>query len=269
LNAISREVSQHVPQKPYLSVIVPAYNEASSIRQTLASMRAFLDAQPYQYEVIVACDGDDATPEIADEFAKEWPNLAISAERGRRGKGHGIRRGAAMAEGDVVGFLDADYKTPIEESTKLLPWLSDGHDVVIGSRGMASSVIAQAQPWYRRIGSRVFGIVMHALIGLHQVRDTQCGFKFFSRRAAADIFPLTRVDGYMCDVEYLWLANRLGYSIKEIGIAWTDDGDSRLELFRGNLRNGRELLRIRFGRYDLREASIAPRTALPVPQADS
>jgi len=257
-----------VSRQPYLSLILPAYNEADSIHATLSAMRGFLDLQPFDYEVILASDGDDATPEIAVEFASKWSALSISAERGRYGKGHGIRRAAAIATGEVVGFLDADYKTPIEEVTKILPWLSEGYDVVIGSRGLATSRINQRQPWFRRIGSRGFGIVMHALIGLPGVRDTQCGFKFFSRKAARDIFGLARIDGYMCDVEYLWLAERFGYRIKEVGINWSDDGDSRLELIRGNVRNCRELLRIRFGRYDVGGTKAAALAAVSVANVD-
>jgi len=231
-------------------------------------MQTFLDAQSYEYQVILASDGDDATPEIAAEIAATWPNLLITAEPGRQGKGHGIRRGVALANGDVIGFLDADYKTPIEEVTKLLPALEEGFDLVIGSRGLASSRISQRQPWYRRVGSRAFGIVMHAIIGLHQIRDTQCGFKFFSRKAADEIFPLTRVDGYMCDVEYLWLAATLGYRIKEVGIRWSDDGDSRLELFSGNLRNCLELLRIRFGTYALGSTPASAQAGRPIAQVE-
>jgi dolichyl-phosphate beta-glucosyltransferase len=258
----------NVQRRPYLSIVVPAYNEASSINHTLASMRAFLDAQPYDYQVILASDGDDATAQIAAEASLTWPQLQISAQPGRHGKGHGIRRGVALASGEVIGFLDADYKTPIEEVTKILPWLTEGFDVVIGSRGMATSRISQKQPWFRRIGSRGFGIVMHAVVGLRTVRDTQCGFKFFSAKAAADVFPLSRIDGYMCDVEYLWLAERFGYRIKEVGINWSDDGDSRLELFRGNVRNCRELMRIRFGKYATSALPTAGHTTVRVANAD-
>jgi dolichyl-phosphate beta-glucosyltransferase len=236
-----------VPLYPDLSIIVPAYNEAASIRRTLIAMRDFLDALGIRYEVILAADGNDATPVIAAEFAAQWPNLQITALPGRHGKGHGIRRGVGLATGEIVGFVDADYKTPIEEVTKLLPYLSQGFDVAIGSRATSGSRIERAQPWYRRIGSRGFAIVMHTIVGLNHIRDTQCGFKMFTRRASADIFPRTRIDGYMCDVEILWLADQLGYSVKEVGIRWMDDGDSRLNLVSGNLRNVADLLRIRFG----------------------
>jgi dolichyl-phosphate beta-glucosyltransferase len=258
-----------MPQDPYLSVIVPAYNEAASIARSLAAMRTFLDAQTYTYQVILASDGDDSSPDIARAIARGWPNLELSLAAGRHGKGHGLRRGAAMARGQVVGFLDADYKTPIDECVKLLPWLSDGHDVVIGSRAASGSSIQRPQRWYRRIGSRGFGIVMHAMIGLHAVRDTQCGFKFFTRRAADEIFGRTQIDGYMCDIEILWLAERLGFRIKEVGIQWSDDGDSRLELLRGNVRNMRELVQIRFGRYSLRTAPRPERMVAPLAQLDN
>jgi dolichyl-phosphate beta-glucosyltransferase len=240
-----------VSRSPYLSVVVPAYNEANSIRRTLVAMRTFLEDQGYAYQVIVAADGDDATPEIVREMAREWPALELTAERGRHGKGHGLRRGMALATGEIVGFLDADYKTPIDEVAKLLPWLHEGYDLVIGSRGVPDARIEVRQPWYRRIGSRGFAILMHCLVGLHHIRDTQCGFKFFRASAAREIFRRTQIDGYMCDVEILWLAERLGYRVKEVGIRWRDDGDSRLQLVQGNIRNFVDLLRIRFARYPL------------------
>ncbi len=238
-------------EPPYLSVVVPAYNEEASIRGTLAAIRSFLDAQGFGYEVIVAADGDDDTPKVVHELAGHWPFLQLTAAPERCGKGHGLRRGMALARGAVVGFLDADYKTPIDESKKLLPWLNNGYDLVIGSRAVEGSHIEVKQPWYRQIGSRAFGIGMHALVGLHEIRDTQCGFKFFTREAARELFERTRIDGYMCDVELLYLADRLGLRVKEVGIRWRDDGDSRLNLVSGNLQNSWDLVRIRFGRYDL------------------
>jgi dolichyl-phosphate beta-glucosyltransferase len=245
---------------PFLSAVLPAYNEAGSIRRTLAEMRIFLDAQDYSYEVIVAADGDDATPAIVDEIARDWPNLQLSAEHGRHGKGHGLRRGMARARGEIVGFLDADYKTEINEITKVLPWLNHGYDIVAGSRALADSRIERYQPTYRQVGSRLFGFALHAIVGLRDIRDTQCGFKFFTRHAANAIFERTKVDGYMCDVEILYLAERLGLRVKQIGINWRDDGDSRLALVSGNLRNGYDLFAIRFHRYATLPSAISSKT---------
>ena len=234
---------------PFLSVVLPAFNEGAAIQKTLASMRAFLDQQAYSYQIIVAADGDDDTPEQVQALAHEWPALQLTAERGRHGKGHGLRRGMALATGQIVGFLDADYKTPIDEIANVIPWFDQGYDLVVGSRALSDSRIEQYQPLYRRLGSRAFALGMHAIVGLHQIRDTQCGFKFFTRQAAIEIFSRCRIDGYMCDVEILWIAERLGCRVKEVGIVWRDDGDSRLQLVSGNARNALDLFRIRLGRY--------------------
>jgi dolichyl-phosphate beta-glucosyltransferase len=244
----------------YLSVVLPAYNEAGSIRTTLAAMRSYLDRQDYSYEIVVAADGDDNTPEIVTELARDWPALKLTAEAGRHGKGHGLRRGMRMVTGEIVGFLDADYKTPIDEFERMLPWLQNGFDLVIGSRGLADSKIEVYQPLYRQIGSRMFGLIMHILLGLWSIRDTQCGFKFFTRASADEIFARAKIDGYMCDVEILCLAERLGYSVKEIGIRWRDDGDSRLQLVSGNLRNTLDLFRIRLAHPPL----LSQRPSSPV-----
>jgi dolichyl-phosphate beta-glucosyltransferase len=145
--------------------------------------------------------------------------------------------------------VDADDKTPIEELDKLLPWLDQGYDIVIGSRGQADSRIEVSQPWYRRLGSRAFALLMHMVTGLWDLRDTQCGFKFFRAQAARSLFARQCIDGYMFDVEVLYLAARSGYRVKEVGVRWRDDGDSRLELLSGNWRNLRDVLGIRLRRY--------------------
>src|SRR5439155_25875539 len=136
--------------RPYLSVVLPAYNEAGSIRGTLEAMRVFLDQQPYESQVIVAVDGEDETPTIVQDVARDWSAVVLTAEPGRHGKGHGLRGGVALARGEIIGFLDADYKTPIDEITKLLPWLDRGYDLVARSRALADSRIAVAQPLPRR-----------------------------------------------------------------------------------------------------------------------
>lgn len=253
--------------RPHLSVIVPAYNEAKAIGRALADMRAYLDSRDYAYEVIVVADGDDGTADVVRGVAADWPQLSLSAETQRRGKGHALRRGAAVARGEIIGFLDGDYKTPIQEIEKLLPWFERGFNIVVGSRALAESRIEVPARLHRRIGSRVFALGLRALIGLYHIRDTQCGFKFFTGVAAHEIFDRTIIDGYMCDIEILWLAQRLDFSVKEVGIVWRDDADSRLQLVRGNVRNFIELLRIRFGQYPTYVAEVRP-VAVPLEQRD-
>jgi len=234
---------------PHLSLIVPAYNEARSIRSTLEAILAYLGRQSYDYEVIVSADGNDGTRGMVAEMAKREGRLSVMGTSHRGGKGRGIRNGVARAQGAIVGFVDADYKTPIEDIEKLLPWLDRGFDLVIGSRGVDESRVEVPQPVYRQVGSRAFGIVMHLLIGLWGIRDTQCGFKFFRGDVARDLFSRQRIDGYMFDIEILHLAIQGGYRVKEVGVRWRDDGDSRLDLVAGNWRNMLDLLQIRFRRY--------------------
>ena len=134
--------------------------------------------------------------------------LAVLGAPERRGKGRGVREGVLAATGAIVGFLDADYKVAIEEIEKVLPWFDRGFDIVIGSRGAADSQIQVRQPWYRRIGSKGFALIMRPLVGLRGIVDTQCGFKFFRANVARDLFARQRIDGYMFDVEVLALAPR-------------------------------------------------------------
>jgi dolichyl-phosphate beta-glucosyltransferase len=166
----------------------------------------------------------------------------------RRGKGRGIREAVRIAQGQFVGFADADNKVPIDELDKVMPLLEQGCAVVIGSRALDRSLIERAQPLYRRLGSRVFAISMRLATGLRTISDTQCGFKFFQHDAAKEIFSHQKIDGYMFDVAILILARHFGMSIHEVPIRWRDDGDSRLDLVSGNLRNVRDIFRIRMGR---------------------
>ncbi len=232
----------------HFSLILPAYNEVRSIRQTLSLSRGYLDRKGFAWEIIVAADGDDGTREAAREEAAGDGRVHVMGEPGRHGKGRGIRLAVRQACGSVIGFADADYKTPIEDLDRLMPWLNQGYDLVIGSRGVDGSVIEATPPLVRRIGSRLFAIGMHLVIGLWDIRDTQCGFKVFRGDVARDLFARQRIDGYMFDVEVLYLARKSRYRIKEIGVHWRGDADSRLQLVSGNWRNFLDILRIRFTR---------------------
>jgi dolichyl-phosphate beta-glucosyltransferase len=245
---------------PELSIIVPAYNEARSIRRTLAAMQSYLERKGFSYEILVAADGNDGTRELVGEMAATDRRLSVLGSPERGGKGRGIRLAVARARGRLIGFLDADYKVAIDELDHFLPWFDDGYQIVIGSRAAAGSRIEVPQPLHRRLGSKGFAVVMHLIVGLWNVRDTQCGFKWFRAAVARDLFERQQIDGYMFDVEILHLAERSGYRIKELGVRWRDDGDSRLQLVAGNWRNLLDLLRIRFGRH---------RAAAPVALADS
>jgi dolichyl-phosphate beta-glucosyltransferase len=228
-----------------VSLIIPAFNEAARIRSTIGEALDYFDSRGIACEVIVSADGTDGTREAARALAERRPEIQVIGQPERRGKGRGIREAVRLATGDVIGFVDADNKTPIAEFDKIEPCLADGHDVVIGSRAVRGSRIERAQPMYRRLGSWGFGLFMHLSVGLRGIVDTQCGFKFFRGDVARELFRRQQIDGYMFDVEILYLAEQLGYRTVEVPVRWRDDGDSRLQLVAGNLRNVRDIVSIR------------------------
>jgi dolichyl-phosphate beta-glucosyltransferase len=234
-----------------VSLILPAYNEAATIAATIRETGSYFQSRGLRYEIVVAADGDDGTRELALETARQGEPVRVIGNRERSGKGRGVREAMALARGNIAGYADADNKVPIEEFDKFRPWLSPSLsqrcDVVIGSRSMRDSQIERRQPLYRQLGGKGFGLFMHAVVGLEGITDTQCGFKFFTREAAREIFSRQQIDGYMFDVEILVLARRLGYTIQQVPIRWRDDGDSRLALVSGNLRNVADIFRIRAG----------------------
>jgi dolichyl-phosphate beta-glucosyltransferase len=242
-----------------VTLILPAYNEAATIKATLSEAVAYFRSRKLTCQIIVSADGDDGTREISRSFAEEYPFVQVIGEPIRRGKGRGIREAVKIATGDIVGFADADNKVPITEFNKLECWLHDGYDLAIGSRGLERSSVERKQPWYRRLGSWGFAYFMHAVVGMPGIVDTQCGFKFFHRAIAQDLFSRQQIDGYMYDVEILALAQRLGYQIKEVPIRWRDDSDSRLQLVAGNLRNVADIFKIRWSLLRHSQASAVVR----------
>ena len=240
--------------RPYITLILPAYNESATIRRTISRTVDYFTERQYSYEIIAAIDGDDGARELVAEMGKSNPAIKVTGHSDRSGKGRGIREAIRISTGSVIGYADADYKVPIEEFDKIHPLLAQGYDVVIGSRGLAKSVIERKQPLYRRLGSRGFAVFMRTVVGLAGISDTQCGFKFFTRDAALRLFAAQKIDGYMFDVEILAIAQLYGYRIAETPIRWQDDGDSRLQLFRGNVRNVIDIFRIRLMRPQYKES---------------
>jgi dolichyl-phosphate beta-glucosyltransferase len=244
-----------------IALILPAFNEVDAIYTTLAETAGYFRRRALTYQIIVAADGNDGTRERAKEFAMHNETVQVIGYPSRRGKGRAIREGVQIAKGDIIGFADADNKVPITEFDKIEPWLNRQFEVVIGSRGLNESRVERRQPWHRRVGSWGFYHFVHAVVGLPEIKDTQCGFKFFRRQAALDLFSRQCIDGYMFDVEILALARRLGYRIKEVPIRWSDDADSRLQLISGNFRNALDVFKIRVLCARVRKDETAVRAA--------
>ncbi len=231
-----------------LSIVVPAYNESRKISETLDAITSFLDDRPWGCEIVVVDDGsDDSTAAIAGEASRGDQRIHCLRNERNRGKGYSIRKGVLHSRGAAVGFIDADNKTEISALDQAMEQLGNpGVDGVLGDRTLPGTDIAQAPRAYRKWGSELFRYMLRTCVGLPGFPDTQCGFKFFKKPVARDLFQQQSVDGYMFDVEILLLAVRSGYNLVRIPIVWRDDPDSRFKPITGMLKNFGELLRIRW-----------------------
>lgn len=235
--------------KPYLSVIIPAYNEESRLISTLSKIDEYLREQSYSYELIVVSDGSrDGTARVALAWQPDGCPLQVIDRKENRGKGYSVREGTGLATGEYILFSDADLSTPIEEVEKFLPLLREGADIVIGSRSMRDSEVVIHQPFYRVMMGRVFNGVVQ-LLAVKGIIDTQCGFKCFSRKAVEEIFPFCLIEGFAFDVEILFLARKLGLSIKEIPVRWFNAEGSSVDPVRDSLAMFKEICQIRLNEW--------------------
>jgi dolichyl-phosphate beta-glucosyltransferase len=216
--------------KPFLSVIIPAYNEAKRLPLTLIDVDKHLSEQEYSYEILVVNDGStDATAEIVERFKPLIENLKILNLATNRGKGAAVRQGMLAAKGNWAVFMDADNSTSIIEFNKMMPYFDEGYEVVIGSRAVRGAKLNPAQPIHKQIAGKLGNLFIQLLL-LRGIRDTQCGFKCFSEEAAKRIFSLGKIDRWGCDVESLALARALGYKIKEMPVYWVNDRRSHVNI---------------------------------------
>ena len=235
---------------PRLSVVIPAYNEERRLPASLGRIRAFLAARGDRFEIVVADDGSrDATATVA--AAEGGPAARVLRGESNRGKGHAVRRGMLAARGERRLMTDADLSTPIEELASLETRLDQGSDVAIGSRAVRGARIEVRQNPFRETAGRAFNVLVRLLL-LPGIRDTQCGFKLFTARAAQASFERVRLHGFCFDVEALYVARRLGLRLAEVPVVWRNDAATRV----GGLSGARaffDLVRIRLnaarGRY--------------------
>lgn len=203
---------------PYLSIIIPAYNEVERIVPTIHAITNYITGLGLRWELIVADEG--STDETARRVAEcRLPNLTILRTPVNTGKGHAVQRGILAARGKYLLFTDADNATPIEELGRLLAKVKDeGYDIALGSRAVPGAQVERRSVHRRFLSWGLRGLVQHILhLG---VRDTQCGFKLYTRAAGHRLYQALSIPDFAFDLEVLYLANKLRYRIAEVPVRW-------------------------------------------------
>ena len=228
------------------SLIFPAFNESERLAPTLDIVLSYVSQQHWKAEIIVVDDGStDRTADIVREYARRNPNVRLVQNPGNRGKGYSVRNGMLNAHGDVLLFSDADLSSPISEAPKLLTAIENGADLAIGSRWLNSEVQTQRQSLLRQLFGRVYNLLLRVILGLHY-RDTQCGFKAFTRPAARLIFSAQKIERWGFDPELLFLAHLYKLRVAEVPVAWAHAGDSKIHPVKDGIKMFGELLSIRW-----------------------
>lgn len=229
-------------QAPLLSIIFPAFNEATRIGKTLEKSLDYLRKQGYSYELVLVDDGSsDNTIEVAKNIC---PELIVLVQEKNYGKGAAVRRGMLESKGEIRVFTDSDLSTPIYEIEKMIEKFNNGAEIVIGSRAINRANVKVHQPFYREWMGRIFNALVQIFV-FYGVSDTQCGFKGFKADTARKIFSKSKIDGFSFDVEVLFLAKKLGYKIEQISVEWYNDAKSTVSPIKDALNMFIEIFKIR------------------------
>ncbi|MFH1741644.1 MAG: dolichyl-phosphate beta-glucosyltransferase [bacterium] len=227
-----------------LTVIVPAYNEARRLDNTIRDYSSFYADR--DAEILVIVNGStDNTGKIARELETSLPNVRVWETPDKLGKGGAIYQGFHLAKGDVIAFTDADDSTVPAQLDRVVEAVRSGADVALGSRWLHESVQEIRQPLSRRIASRTFNLIVRLLFGM-PFRDTQCGGKAFRSTVLEPILDRAMSSGWAFDVELIWILQHYGARIVEVPIVWSDNSGSRLRMHRDGPAMLLELLRVRF-----------------------
>lgn len=243
-------------KQPFLSVIVPAYNEEHNVgKDKMSKMFEYLESRDYEYEVIFVDDGsNDKTAELLEDMTKKHNNVRVIS-KSHQGKANTVMAGMLAARGENRLFTDFDQSTPITEIEKMLPFRAMEYDVVIGSREVKGAK-RDEEPWYRHLMGKVFNMTVK-IFTIRGIQDTQCGFKMMSAKAAEELFSRLRVTNKKTkyaftgafDVELLFIAQKMGYRIAEVPVHWHHEDTERVNPIRDSIQMFFQVLNIRL--YDL------------------
>ncbi len=236
-------MSNENQSQPFLSIVIPAYNEEIRLPESLRKVAEYVGTQDFPVEVLVVDNNSqDRTGTIIAEYTARYPFMRGLFE-GEKGKGAAVRTGMLAAEGTYRFICDADLSMPIEELDKFLPPQLEHYDIAIASRE-APGAVRYNEPWYRHLMGRVFNTIVR-LFAIPGLQDTQCGFKMFRGDVAENIFPLQTMNGWSFDVEILYAAQLWGYRIVEVPINWYYGENTRIHPIRDSLDMFVEVFKIR------------------------
>ncbi len=222
-----------------ISIVIPVYNEEKRIGKTLERCLEYLKSKKYNFEIIVVNDG---STDNTEEVVRKFKNIKIISYKPNHGKGYAVKKGMLSAKMDYVLFSDADLSTPIEELEKLMKY-KRYYDIIIASRTLKESKAKSLKS--RKFLGRIFSFLVK-LLALREVSDTQCGFKLFKKEAARKIFKKQTINGWSFDVEILFIAKKVGYKIKEVGVKWKHFDHQEVTPARQSLKMLIEVLKIRW-----------------------
>jgi len=221
--------------KPYLSVVIPAFKEEKRIYKILSAIVDYQSKHDFKIETIVVLDGTpDDTLTAALNFQNKLRDLKVINRKENRGKGYSVKEGMLKASGEFRLFADSDNSTPFDQADKLLEFMKK-YDVAIGSRYIQGGGQKKKQPLVRIIGSRVLNLVIRTL-AVRGILDTQCGFKLFNEKAAEAIFKRQTIDRWSFDIELLAIARQLNFNIAEVPVVWNDDPHSTVSPIKDGLK---------------------------------
>lgn len=236
-----------------LSIVIPVFNEACRIAPTLEHLAEYLSSRDFKSEIIICDDGStDDTIRVVREFSSRNSNVfelnIRTLQLPHRGKGNAVREGMLLANGDLRLMCDADLAMSVEQIDKFLNKISEGYDVVIGSREVQGAR-RFAEPKLRHFMGRIFNWYVR-VVAVKGFKDTQCGYKCFTSNAATILFNVQKLDGWSFDVELLMMADRKSMRVFELPIDWRHKEKSKVSFGSASIQMIRDTLLTRI-RYEL------------------
>lgn len=234
--------------EPFVSIIVPAYNEAHRLEASIRDLNKYLRSKSWSCEFLLVVEkSTDGTLELAKRLANEHPLTNVIGNDVQRGKGYAVRTGMLRARGEIALFMDADLSTSLAEIDRFLERLAEKPeiDVLVGNRAHYQSKVLMSQGFLRKTMGQTFNAILRLITGI-QIRDTQCGFKAFRRKACVSIFQVQKLDGFAFDVEAILLAMKMGFKVADMPVEWTNASGTKVRIIRDSFRMLCDAFRVRY-----------------------